>query len=72
MSAAGGAFGEWWAREYGADYPTGTEFDKEDMGLAYVSGWEAAMGSRWETSAVPMLGTEGGQDLGPAHPGAPR
>lgn len=72
MTAAGRAFGEWWSDVWGDDFPNGVEFDKEDLADAFVSGWAAAMGAEWETSAVQMLGIEGGEKLGPAHPGAPR
>lgn len=59
MSAAARAFEEWFDDEWGVDYPAGTEFDKEDLGVAFIIGWNRAMRATWEP---------GGR---PAHPGAP-
>lgn len=47
MSAAARLAQEWWDDEYGADAPTGTEHDKEDMLNAFIDGFDAAWKAGW-------------------------
>lgn len=55
MSAAARLAREWWEQEFGPDFPTGTEHDRDDMLMAFTAGFEACAGAGWFGADVPFL-----------------